>query len=149
VTRKITRGVAAIVAGRERRLYLGNLDAARDWGYAQEYVEAMWRMLHQPVPDDYVIATGEMHTVREFLEVAFGLVGLDWQTHVEVDPRYLRPNEVPELCGDASKAARLLGWRPSVTFHGLVRLMLQADLAAAGVGDAMAADVLLPDEATA
>ncbi|MFN8621064.1 MAG: GDP-mannose 4,6-dehydratase [Chloroflexota bacterium] len=150
VTRKITRGVAAIVAGREQRLYLGNLDAARDWGYAKEYVEAMWRMLQQPAPDDYVIATGEMHTVREFLQVAFGLVGLDWEQHVEVDPRYLRPNEVHELRGDASKAERVLGWRPTVTFHGLVRLMLEADLAAAGVADAIVGDApVAAKEATA
>ncbi len=137
VTRKITRAVAAIVAGRQKRLHLGNLDAARDWGYAKEYVEAMWLMLQQPTPDDFVVATGETHTVREFLDVAFGLVGLDWRAYVEEDPRYHRPSEVPELCGDASRAKRILGWQPTVRFHGLVRLMVEADLAAAGVPDAM------------
>ena len=137
VTRKITRAVAAIVAGRQQRLHLGNLDAARDWGYAKEYVEAMWLMLQQPTPDDFVVATGEMHTVREFLDVAFELVGLDWRRYVEEDPRYHRPIEVPALCGDASKAKRILGWQPTVRFHGLVRLMVEADLAAAGVPDAM------------
>ena len=137
VTRKITRAVAAIVAGQQQRLHLGNLDAARDWGYAKEYVEAMWLMLQQPTPDDFVVATGEMHTVREFLEVAFRLVGLDWRAYVEEDPRYHRPNEVPELCGDASRAKRILGWQPTVRFPGLVRLMVEADLAAAGVPDAL------------
>jgi GDPmannose 4,6-dehydratase len=128
VTRKVTRGVAAILAGTADRLYLGNLEARRDWGYAPEYVEAMWLMLQQDEPGDYVIATGEMHSVREFVERAFALVGLDWQQHVEIDPRYLRPTEVDELCGDASKAARELGWRPVTTFERLVRLMLSADL---------------------
>jgi GDPmannose 4,6-dehydratase len=133
VTRKVTRGIAAILAGHTDVLYLGNLDARRDWGYAAEYVEAMWLMLQQPEPDDYVIATGEMHSVRELCEVAFGLVGLDWQRHVRVDERYLRPTEVDELCGDASKAAGILGWRPATTFQALVRLMLEADLREAGV----------------
>ena len=128
VTRKITRGLAAILAGREKKLYLGNLDARRDWGYAPEYVEAMWLMLQQPEPDDLVIATGEMHSVREFVDEAFGLVGLDPAEHVEIDPRYFRPTEVDELRGDASKARRVLGWRPRTTFHALVRLMLEADL---------------------
>ena len=140
VTRKITRGVAAIVAGRETTLYLGNLDAERDWGYAAEYVEAMWLMLQQPQPDDFVIATGTSHTVRDFARLAFGLVGLDWERHVEVDPRYLRPAEVQSLCGDASKAARVLGWRPRTDLEALVRLMLVSDLAAAGVGDALLAE---------
>ena len=128
VTRKITRGVAAIVAGSRDKLYLGNLDAKRDWGFAAEYVEAMWRMLQQDEPDDYVIATGEMHSVREFVEIAFGLVGLHWSHHVEIDPRYYRPTEVQELLGDASKAERVLGWRPQTTFTELVRIMLEADL---------------------
>jgi GDPmannose 4,6-dehydratase len=136
VTRKVTRGVAAILAGHADKLYLGNLEARRDWGYAPEYVEAMWRMLQQDEPSDYVIATGEMHTVREFVERAFALVGRDWKTHVEIDPRYLRPTEVDELCGDASKAARELGWRPTTTFEGLVRLMLEADLSEAGLDPA-------------
>jgi len=133
VTRKVTRGIAAILAGREEHLYMGNLAARRDWGYAPEYVEAMWRMLQQDQPDDYVIATGEMHSVQEFVEVAFALVGLDWQKHVRIDQRYFRPTEVDELCGDASKAARVLDWRPTVTFDGLVRLMLAADLRDAGL----------------
>jgi GDPmannose 4,6-dehydratase len=133
VTRKVTRGIAAILAGTEEHLYMGNLDARRDWGFAPEYVEAMWRMLQQDQPDDYVIATGEMHSVREFIEVAFGLVGLDWERHVRIDERYFRPTEVDELCGDASKAARVLDWRPTITFAGLVRLMLEADLREAGL----------------
>jgi GDPmannose 4,6-dehydratase len=136
VTRKVTRAVAAIVAGSADKLYLGNLDARRDWGYAPEYVEAMWRMLQQDEPDDYVIATGEMHTVREFVERTFALVGLDWEEHVEIESRYFRPTEVDELCGDAGKAAMELGWRPTTTFEGLVRLMLSADLWEAGLDPA-------------
>ena len=124
----MTRASAAILAGREQKLYLGNLDARRDWGYAPEYVEAMWLMLQQDQPDDFVIATGEMHTVREFVESAFALVGLDWQDLVEIDPRYFRPTEVDDLEGDASKAAKLLGWKPRTTFAELVRLMVKADL---------------------
>lgn len=133
VTRKITRGVAAILAGTERKLYLGNLDSQRDWGFAPEYVDAMWRMLQQDTPDDYVVATGEMHSVREFVELAFSLVGLDWQDFVEIDPRYFRPTEVAELCGDASKARRVLGWEPTTPFPELVRIMLRADLAELGL----------------
>jgi GDPmannose 4,6-dehydratase len=129
VTRKITRAVAHILAGLEDKLYLGNLDAKRDWGYAKEYVEAMWLMLQQEQPDDYVIATGETHSVREFLEAAFGHVGLDWQKFVVHDPRYLRPAEVDLLVGDASKARRQLGWQPKTTFNELVRLMVEADMA--------------------
>ena len=133
VTRKITRGIAAILAKREEKLYLGNLDAFRDWGYASEYVEAMWLMLQQDQPDDFVIATGEMHSVREFVQLAFGLVGLDWQEYVEIDPRYFRPTEVDELCGDASKAKQALGWSPGTSFPELVKIMLAADLAATGL----------------
>ncbi|TAM65610.1 MAG: GDP-mannose 4,6-dehydratase [Chloroflexota bacterium] len=133
LTRKVTRGIAAIIAGRAEKLYLGNLDAQRDWGYAPEYVEAMWQMLQQPEPDDYVIATGQMHSVREFVAEAFALVDRDWQRFVEIDPAYFRPTEVDELCGDASKARGQLGWRPRVTFHELVRLMLEADLREAGL----------------
>jgi GDPmannose 4,6-dehydratase len=129
VTRKITRAVAHIKAGLQKKLYLGNLDAKRDWGYAPEYVEAMWRMLQQERPDDYVIATGETHSVREFCEEAFALVGLDWRDYVEFDPRYLRPAEVDALCGDASKAKRILGWEPKVRFKELVRIMVEADMA--------------------
>ena len=133
VTRKVTRGIAAILAGHEKKLYLGNLDARRDWGYAPEYVEAMWQMLQQSSPDDFVVATGEMHSVREFVELAFSLVGLDWHELIEIDPRYLRPTEVDELCGDATKARERLGWRPRTTFTELVRLMLEADLREAGL----------------
>ena len=133
VTRKVTRGIAAIMAGTQEKLYLGNLDARRDWGYAPEYVEAMWLMLQQPEPDDYVVATGEMHSVREFVELAFSLVGRNWEDFVEIDPRYFRPTEVDELCGDAAKARTVLGWEPRTTFPALVRLMLEADLREAGL----------------
>jgi GDPmannose 4,6-dehydratase len=133
VTRKITRGIAAILNGTRQHLYLGNLDAKRDWGYAPEYVEAMWLMLQQPEPDDYVIATGEMHSVRELCEVAFGLVGLDWESYVRVDARYFRPTEVEELRGDAAKARERLGWEARTAFRDLVRLMLEHDLADVGV----------------
>jgi GDPmannose 4,6-dehydratase len=136
VTRKVTRAIAQILLGKADHVYLGNLDARRDWGYAKEYVEAMWRMLQQPEPDDFVVATGEMHSVRELCEAAFGLVGLDWATYVRIDERYFRPTEVEQLCGDASKAERLLGWRPRVRFHDLVRLMLEADLREAGLDPA-------------
>ena len=129
VTRKITRAVARIKAGMQEKLYLGNLDAKRDWGYAPEYVEAMWMMLQQDTPDDYVIATGEAHTVREFCELAFQRVELDWEAHVEVDPRYYRPSEVDYLQGDASKARAQLGWEPKTNFEDLVELMVDADVA--------------------
>ena len=128
VTRKITRAVAHIQAGLQQKLYLGNLDAKRDWGYAKEYVEAMWLMLQQPEPDDYVIATGETHSIREFLDVAFGHVGLDWRKHVEIDSRYYRPAEVDLLIGDYSKARRKLGWQPKTKFAELARLMVDADI---------------------
>jgi GDPmannose 4,6-dehydratase len=137
VTRKVTRGVAAILKGEQEHLYLGNLDAKRDWGYAKEYVQAMWRMLQQADPDDYVIATGEMHSVRELCEVAFGLVGLDWERYVRIDERYLRPTEVDELCGDASKALDRLGWAAQTRFRDLVRLMLEHDLVEAGIEPAI------------
>jgi GDPmannose 4,6-dehydratase len=132
VTRKITRAVARIKAGQQDKLYLGNLDAKRDWGYAKEYVEAMWLMLQQDQPDDYVIATGETHSVEEFLTMAFSQVNLDWHDYVELDPKYLRPAEVDLLIGDASKAKRVLGWEPKVSFKDLVRLMVDADLALVG-----------------
>jgi GDPmannose 4,6-dehydratase len=128
VTRKITRSVARIKAGLEKELYLGNLDAKRDWGYAPEFVEAMWLMLQQDAPDDYVIATGETHTVREFLEVAFGHANLDWKKYVKIDPRYFRPAEVDVLIGDASKAKKKLNWTPKTTFRELTKIMVQADL---------------------
>ena len=133
VTKKITRGIASILAGTEQKIYLGNLDACRDWGYAPEYVEAMWLMLQQPEPDDYVVATGEMHSVREFAELAFSLVGRDWQEFIEIDPRYFRPTEVDELRGDATKAREQLGWQPRTTFTELVRLMVEADLRDVGL----------------
>src|SRR6478752_6045117 len=125
VTKKITSAVAEILAGRQDHVYLGNLDAKRDWGYAKEYVEAMWLMLQQPEPDDYVVATGQMHTVRELCDVAFGLVGLDWEAHVRIDERYLRPTEVDELCGDPSKAKQVLGWKAQTQFRELVQIMLE------------------------
>jgi GDPmannose 4,6-dehydratase len=128
VTRKITRAVAHILAGLQDKLYLGNLEARRDWGYAPEYVEAMWLMLQQDEPDDYVIATGEAHSVREFLEAAFSYVGLDWRKYVEIDPRYYRPTEVDLLVGDATKARQRLGWTPRTKFHDLVKLMVDADI---------------------
>ena len=129
VTRKITRAVARIKAGMQDKLYLGNLDAKRDWGYAKEYVDAMWRMLQQDHPDDYVIATGETHSVRDFLSEAFSHVDLDWQKYVELDEKYLRPAEVDLLVGDAAKARKELEWQPNVTFTELVRLMVDADVA--------------------
>jgi GDPmannose 4,6-dehydratase len=132
VTRKITMTVAAIKQGREKELRLGNLDAKRDWGYAKDYVEAMWLMLQRDHPDDYVVATGETHSVREFCERAFAHAGLDWREFVKVDAKYFRPAEVDLLQGDASKARRVLGWAPRVTFEGLARLMVDADLEAAG-----------------
>jgi len=128
VTRKITRAVAHIKAGLQDKLYLGNLDSKRDWGFAKEYVEAMWLMLQQPKPDDYVVATGETHSIREFLDVAFGHVGLDWHKHVDIDPRYFRPAEVDLLIGDASKARRQLNWEPKTKFADLVKLMVDADI---------------------
>jgi GDPmannose 4,6-dehydratase len=128
VTRKIARAVAHIMCGLQEKLYMGNLDAARDWGYAPEYVEAMWMMLQQDSPEDYVIGTGEMHTVREFLEHAFAHVGLDWRKHVEIDPRYLRPAEVNALQADPSKAHGRLGWRHRVGFEELAGLMVDAEM---------------------
>jgi len=128
VTRKITRAIANILAGTQKKLYLGNLDAKRDWGYAKEFVEGMWLMLQQDEPDDYILATGETHSVREFLEVAFKHVRLDWQDYVEYDAKYARPAEVDLLIGDASKAREKLGWVPRMTFEGLVQTMVNADL---------------------
>ncbi|ONK14824.1 GDP-mannose 4,6-dehydratase [Streptomyces sp. MP131-18] len=130
VTRKITRAVARIRAGLQERLYLGNLDAVRDWGYAPEYVEAMWRMLQRDEPDDYVVATGVPATVRDFLHAAFASCGLDWARHVLFDPKYERPSEVDALVGDASKARDLLGWQPAVRWRELAGLMVEADIAA-------------------
>jgi GDPmannose 4,6-dehydratase len=132
VTRKITMGLAAIKKGQASELRLGNLDAKRDWGYAKDYVEAMWLMLQQDKPDDYVVATGETHSVREFLEEAFSYVGLDWQKYVKVDQKYFRPSEVDLLLGDSSKARKALGWTPKVGFKELVRLMVDTDLEGQG-----------------
>jgi GDPmannose 4,6-dehydratase len=129
VTRKISRAVARIKAGMQDKLYLGNLDASRDWGYAPEYVEAMWMILQQDEPEDFVIATGEAHTVREFVELAFDRVGLDWQGRVEIDPRYFRPAEVESLCGDPAKAREKLGWKAKTSFEELVALMVDGDVA--------------------
>jgi len=128
VTRKITRAAAQIKAGLEYKVYLGNLDAKRDWGYAKEYVEAMWLMLQQDKPDDYVIATGETHSVGQFLEEAFSYAGLDWRKHVEIDPKYYRPAEIDLLVGDAGKAKKKLGWEAKTKFKSLVRLMMEADV---------------------
>ncbi|HEX9796785.1 MAG TPA: GDP-mannose 4,6-dehydratase [Anaerolineales bacterium] len=133
VTRKITRAVARIKAGEQSKIYLGNLEARRDWGYAPEYVEFMWRMLQQDSPVDYVIGTGETHSVRQLLEEAFSYAGLDWQDYVEVDPRYFRPTEVDHLRADASKAAKELGWAPRVSFQELVRIMVDADYQSIGM----------------
>ena len=128
VTRKITRATARIKLGLQDKLYLGNLDARRDWGFAGDYVEAMWRMLQQERPDDYVVATGEAHTVREFVEAAFAYHGLDWRPHVVIEPRYFRPSEVDHLCGDSRKARAALGWTPRVGFDDLVKMMCAHDL---------------------
>jgi len=133
VTRKITSGVAAIVAGQTDQLALGSLVGRRDWGYAPEYVEAMWRMMQHPTPDDYVLATGKDHSIVDLLEAAFGAVGLDWQDYVRTQAKYVRPTEVERLVGDASKAEKQLGWKPQVTFQELIQIMVQHDLAVAGV----------------
>ena len=133
VTRKVTRGIAGILAGRSQRLRLGNLESKRDWGHARDYVEAMWLMLQQEAPDDYVIATGVQWSIRQLVETAFGMVGLDWQDYVEVDKAYFRPADVPDLRGDATKARTRLGWRPRISFHEMIREMLEHDLAAAGL----------------
>jgi GDPmannose 4,6-dehydratase len=133
VTRKITMGLAAIKKGKAKQLRLGNLDAKRDWGYARDFVEAMWLILQQDKPDDYVVATGETHSVREFLEEAFSYVGLNWQDYVVVDPKYFRPAEVEFLLGDPTKARTVLGWKPRVSFKELVRLMVDADMEGDGM----------------
>jgi GDPmannose 4,6-dehydratase len=128
VTRKITNQAVKIKLGMATELRLGNLDSKRDWGFAGDYVEMMWRMLQQDTPDDYVAATGETHTVREFCEIAFGRVGLDWEKHVVMDPRFVRPAEVELLLGDPGKAKRVLSWEPTVSFQGLVEMMVDADM---------------------
>jgi GDPmannose 4,6-dehydratase len=133
VTRKVTRAVAHILANKQKKLYLGNLEARRDWGYAPEYIEGMWLMLQQEKPDDYVLGTGEAHSVRELVEEAFSYVGLDWHDHVQVDPLYFRPTEVDFLLADATKAGRQLGWAPKLGFRELVRVMVDADMEAVGL----------------
>ena len=133
VTRKITRGVTRIIAGKDKKLYLGNLEAKRDWGYAPDYVEAMWLILQQESPEDYVIGTGETHSVKEFLEEVFNYMGLDWKEYVEIDSRYFRPTEVELLLADASKAKRELGWSPRITFKELVKIMVDSDMELAGL----------------
>lgn len=133
VTRKITRALARIIAKKQEKLYLGNLEAKRDWGYAKDYVEAMWLMLQQNEADDFVVATGETHSIAEFLDIAFDYVGMDWKKLVELDPRYLRPTEVDLLIGDPTKARQKLGWKPSVDFKGLVQLMVREDLRVEGL----------------
>ena len=150
VTRKITRGLANIVAGKQQYLYMGNLDARRDWGFSPEYVEAMWMMLQQDKPDDYVVSTGQTNSVREFLEEAFEYAGLNWEDHVRIDPKYFRPTEVENLIGDSSKARKALGWKPMVDFKSLTRIMVDSDFRAAGLepigeGDAALAK-LYPDK---
>ena len=142
LTRKITRGIANILAGKQTKLYLGSLEAKRDWGYAPEYVECMWKMLQRDAPEDFVVGTCESHSVKEFLEGAFAYAGLDWEKFVEIDPRYFRPLEASELVADSKKAKKLLGWRPNVTFRDLMRIMVDADmrkthLKPAGEGDAI------------
>jgi GDPmannose 4,6-dehydratase len=136
VTRKVTKAAARIKLGLQQQLALGNLESKRDWGFAGDYVEAMWKMLQAERPDDYVIATGETHSIRELLDEAFGVVGIDWHDHVTHDPRQLRPTEVDLLLGDASKAKRELGWEPTVKFRGLIRMMVEADLEAEAKGHA-------------
>lgn len=128
MTKKITDGVARIYHGNSKELRLGNLDAKRDWGYAADYVEAMWRMLQQDAPEDYVVATGSSHSVKEFVEMAFSAMGLDWRDHVKTDERFIRPAEVPELRGDASKAKEKLGWAAKTSFEELVEMMVRADM---------------------
>ncbi len=150
VTRKITRGLANIVAGKQKYLYMGNLDARRDWGFSPEYVEAMWMMLQQDKPDDYVVSTGQTNSVKEFLEEAFSYAGLNWEDYVKIDSQYFRPTEVENLIGDSSKATKILGWEPKVTFGDLTRIMVDSDFRAAGLepigeGDAALAK-LYPDK---
>jgi GDPmannose 4,6-dehydratase len=133
VTRKITRAIAAIKAGKQKELFLGNLDARRDWGFAYEYVQAMWKILQHDKGEDFVVGTGQSNSVKDFVEEAFSYAGLDWKAHVKIDPKYFRPTEVENLIADASKARRLLGWEPKVTFKELVRIMVDADMEEAGM----------------
>jgi GDPmannose 4,6-dehydratase len=133
VTRKITQAIARIIAGQQKKLYLGNLDARRDWGYAPEYVELMWLILQQNEPNDYVVGTGESHSVREFVEEAFSYVGLDWRDNVAIDPKYFRPLDVDSLIADSTKASDSMGWRATISFKQLVRIMVDADMQMLGL----------------
>jgi GDPmannose 4,6-dehydratase len=133
VSRKITRAVANILAEKQKYLYLGNLEAKRDWGYAPEYAEAMWKMLHLDSPEDFVLGTGQSHSVKEFIEKAFSYVGLDWRKYVKIDSRYFRPTEVQNLIADASKAKKKLDWHPKITFSDLVKIMVDADMRSVGL----------------
>jgi GDPmannose 4,6-dehydratase len=133
VTRKITRAIARILAGKEKYLYLGNLDAKRDWGFAPEYVECMWRILQQEKPGDFVIGTGETHSVREFLDESFAYAGLDIEKHVRIDPKYFRPTEVEVLAADAEKSEKVLGWKPMIKFRDLAKIMVDADMRGMGL----------------
>ena len=146
VTRKITRGIARILAGKEKYLYLGNLEAKRDWGYAPEYVECMWQMLQNDHPEDFVVGTGEVHSVREFLEKAFSYAGLDWNEHVKIDPRYFRPTETEELLADSTKAKEHLNWDPKIKFEDLVKIMVDADMRIAGLKPVGEGDKILQEK---
>jgi GDPmannose 4,6-dehydratase len=146
VTRKITRGIAAILAGKEECLYLGNLDAKRDWGYSPEYVECMWRILQQDKPDDYVIGTGETHSVQEFVDAAFAYVGLDPEKHVKIDQKYFRPTEVEALLADPSRAQKKLQWKARIRFMELMKIMVDADMRAVGLEPVGEGDALLRKE---
>ena len=143
MTRKITRGIARILAKKEKYLYLGNLDACRDWGFAPEYVECMWKILQQKNPDDYVIGIGETHSVREFLDAAFAYAGLEVDQHVKIDPEYFRPTEVEVLISNPSKAEKTLGWKPKVRFDELVKIMVDADMRASGLSPVGEGDAVL------
>jgi GDPmannose 4,6-dehydratase len=143
VTRKVTRGISKILAKKDTYLYLGNLDAKRDWGFAPEYVECMWKILQNELPGDFVIGTGESHSVREFVEKAFSYAGLDWSEHVRIDPKYFRPTEVEDLIADASRSKRVLGWEPRVKFDDLVKIMVDADMRASGIEPAGEGDRII------
>jgi GDPmannose 4,6-dehydratase len=146
VTRKVTRAIAAILAKKQDYLYLGNLEAKRDWGFAPEYVEAMWKILQQDSPDDFVLGTGESHSVKEFVQEAFSYVGLDWQKYVKIDPRYFRPTEVEDLVADATKANKKLNWQPKVTFKDLIKIMVDADMRAIGLKPVGEGDKILKEK---
>lgn len=143
VTRKITRGISRILARKDKYLYLGNMDAKRDWGYSPEYVECMWKILQYDKPDDFVIGTGESHSVKEFVEKAFSYAGLDWNDHVRIDPKYFRPTEVESLIADQSKSKKLLGWEPKIKFNDLVKIMMDADLRACGMEPIGEGDIII------